>query len=131
MFDMETWPKGMWICIIGFGVLMLMVALRFAGKVEEMHHRELFKTMNNSSYIAITEHMLEHATKREKKRIRLTLHHILTFPEPFFEDGRICEEDMKKAQPLIDEWRKTHRLILAFPLAWIIAFTIAMEIYVD
>lgn len=121
----------MWLCVIGFGILMFIAASKLTSALEDLHHRGIFKTMQNSSYILFTEHLLEGAGKRQRKRIRRTLNHILTFPTPFFEDGRICEEDMKKAQPLIDEWVKTNRFILAFPIAWIIAFSIAMKIYVD
>lgn len=131
MIDMTTWPKGMWLCIIGFGILMFTAALKLINRLEELHHRKLFNVMQNSSYIIIIEHMLDDSSKRKKKRIRNAFNHILAFPDPFFEDGRICEEDMKKAQPLMDEWVKTNRIILAFPIAWIIAFTIAMKIYVD
>ena len=131
VIDMSAWSKGMWLCIIGFGILMLAAAFRLTKKLEELHHNKLFKEMKNSNYIKIIEHQLEISTKRKSKSIRNALNHILAFPEPFFEDGRICKDDIKKVQPLMDEWVKTNRLILAFPLAWIIAFTVAMEIYTD
>lgn len=131
VIDMSTWSKGMWLCIIGFGVVMLIAAFRLTKKLEELHHKKLFKEMKNSNYIRIIEHQLELSTKRKRKSIRNALNHILDFPEPFFEDGRICKEDMNRIQPLMDEWVKTNRIILAFPLAWIIAFTVAMKIYTD
>ena len=131
VIDMSTWSKGMWLCIIGFGILMLVAAFRLTKKLEELHHKKLFKEMKNSNYMKIIEHQLEISTKRKSKSIRNALNHILTSPEPFFGDGRICKDDIKKVQPLMDEWVKTNRLILAFPLAWIIAFTVAMKIYTD
>lgn len=84
MIDMATWSKGMWFCMIGFGVLMLMAAIKYTNKIEETYHRTLFKLMKNSPYIIISEHLIETGTKSRKKKIRSALNHILLFPEPFF-----------------------------------------------
>ncbi|MEE1922526.1 hypothetical protein V0R50_07195 [Pseudomonas sp. 148P] len=131
MIDLATWSKGMWLSVIGFGILMLIAAFRLTKKLEELHHKRLFKEMTNSNYMRIIEHQLEISTKRKKKSIRDALNHILLFPDPFFSDGRISKEDMEKVKPLMDEWIKTNRIILAFPLIWIVAFTVAMKIYTD
>lgn len=131
VIDMSTWSKGMWLCILGLGILMLIAALRLINKLEELYHKKLFKEMENSNYIKIIEHQLETSTRRNSKSIRNALNHVLASPEPFFGDGRICKDDIKKVNALMDEWVKTNRLILAFPLAWIIIFTVAMKIYTD
>lgn len=120
----------MWLCMIGVGVLMLIAAFRTIRKIEELHHRKIFKTMKNSYHIVIAEYLLGNVDKREKRQIRDRLNEILLCQTSPFKDGRICEEDMKKVRPLMKEWVRTNRLILVFPLVWITAFSIAMKIYV-
>lgn len=110
---------------------MLIPVYTLTNKFEELYHQKLFKAMKNSTYIILIEYQLENSSNREKKRIRKALNHIFIFPDPFYADSRLCKEDVRKIQPLMDEWVKTNRLILAFPLTWIIAFTIGMKIYVD
>lgn len=128
MIDMTMWSKGMWLCIIGIGFIMLYAVIKIDKKIEEMHHREIFKAMPNSSYIVLSEHLITHGDKHERNNAKTLLNHIILHPHLYTLDDRVCEDDIKNIPPHIEKWSKTSRLMIIFPLIWILAFTILMKL---